>query len=50
MGLIASFGHMIPARVIDRFEQKGIFVVHPSLLPKYRGACPIHHALLNGDT
>ena len=23
---------------------------HPSLLPKWRGASPIAHALLNGDT
>ena len=26
-----------------------MFVVHPSLLPKYRGASPIQYALLNGD-
>lgn len=25
-------------------------MIHPSLLPKYRGAAPVHHALLNGDT
>lgn len=29
---------------------KNLFVIHPSLLPKYRGASPIHYALLNGDT
>ena len=23
--------------------------VHPSLLPKYRGAAPIQHAIMNGD-
>ena len=23
--------------------------MHPSLLPKYRGACPIQHAILNGE-
>ena len=23
--------------------------MHPSLLPKYRGACPIQHAILNQD-
>lgn len=28
---------------------KNLFVIHPSLLPKYRGASPIHYALLNGD-
>ena len=25
-------------------------MVHPSLLPKYRGACPIQHAILNGES
>mgnify|MGYP003847309479 CR=1 FL=1 len=24
--------------------------MHPSLLPKYRGACPIQHAILNGES
>ena len=23
--------------------------MHPSLLPKYRGACPIQHTILNGE-
>ena len=27
----------------------GMFVIHPSLLPKYRGASPLQYALLNGD-
>ena len=27
----------------------GCFNIHTSLLPKYRGASPIHYALLNGD-
>ncbi|ETK82187.1 hypothetical protein, variant 2 [Phytophthora nicotianae CJ01A1] len=27
----------------------GAINMHPSLLPKYRGPAPIHHALLNGD-
>eukprot|EP00347_Sterkiella_histriomuscorum_P011893 403370694 len=26
-----------------------MFVIHPSLLPKYRGSCPIQHAILNRD-
>src|SRR3989338_1780048 len=28
----------------------GIWVIHPSLLPKYRGASPIAQTLINGDT
>ena len=27
-----------------------MIVIHPSLLPKYRGGAPIYHALLNGDS
>ncbi len=26
-----------------------MLVIHPSLLPRYRGASPIQYALLNGD-
>ena len=29
---------------------KGIINIHASLLPKYRGAAPIQHAILNGET
>lgn len=50
MGVIASFGHMIPDDVIDAFSLRTMLVMHPSLLPKYRGACPIQHSILNGDT
>ena len=39
---------MIPDRIIDAFPE-GMLVMHPSLLPKYRGACPIQHAILNQD-
>ena len=48
VGLVASFGAFIPKKLIDRFP-RGMFNVHPSLLPKYRGASPIQHALMNGD-
>ena len=47
-GIVASFGHMIPGNIIDHV-QKGMMVVHPSLLPKYRGSCPIQHTILNKD-
>ena len=48
VGIVASFGALIPSYIIDLYE-KGIIVLHPSLLPKYRGACPIQHALMNGE-
>lgn len=39
---------MLPAEVW-KLPSKGCFNLHASLLPDYRGAAPIHHALLNGD-
>ena len=44
--VVASFGYFIPPHVISCFRDGGINM-HPSLLPKYRGAAPIQHALLN---
>jgi methionyl-tRNA formyltransferase len=49
IGIIASFGHMVPSNFIDSFPL-GMYVMHPSLLPKYRGACPIQHAILNRES
>lgn len=48
-GVLASFGVMIKSDVLDIFEPEGILNVHPSLLPKYRGASPIESAILAGD-
>lgn len=50
IGVIASFGHMIPDHIIESFTRRTMLVMHPSLLPLYRGACPIQHAILNGDS
>lgn len=48
-GILASFGVMIKSDVLELFEPEGILNIHPSLLPKYRGASPIETAILNGD-
>lgn len=48
LGVLASYGEIIRKDVIDLFSQ-GILVIHPSLLPKYRGASPIPATLINGD-
>lgn len=42
----ASYGKILPKELLD---MKLCINVHPSLLPKYRGATPIQSALLNGD-
>lgn len=49
IGVLVSYGKIIPQPVIDLFEP-GIINVHPSLLPLYRGPSPIESAILNGDT
>lgn len=48
VGVLAAYGKIVPQAVFDVFP-KGIVVVHPSLLPKYRGATPIQSALLAGE-
>jgi methionyl-tRNA formyltransferase len=40
---------MLP-EVVWRIPPKGTFNLHASLLPQYRGAAPINHAILNGES
>ncbi|KAK0095863.1 hypothetical protein PV326_007196 [Microctonus aethiopoides] len=49
IGLVVSFGHLIPTWIIQSFPL-GMINVHASLLPRWRGAAPIIHSLLHGDT
>jgi len=44
--LVAAFGQMLKKAVLE-IPEKGVFNIHPSLLPKYRGAAPVEHAILN---
>jgi methionyl-tRNA formyltransferase len=46
---LASYGRILPQALLD-LPKLGALNVHPSLLPKYRGATPIQTALRNGDT
>lgn len=48
-GILASFGVLIKPDLLELFESEGILNLHPSLLPKYRGASPIESAILAGD-
>jgi methionyl-tRNA formyltransferase len=48
IGVLASYGEIISREVINLFPQ-GILVIHPSLLPNYRGAAPVPAAIKNGD-
>lgn len=48
IGILASYGEIIKREVINLFPQ-GILVIHPSLLPLYRGASPVPTTIKNGD-
>ena len=43
-----AFGQIISQEVID-IPKYGVINLHASLLPAYRGANPIQHAIVNGD-
>ncbi|PJE64091.1 MAG: methionyl-tRNA formyltransferase [Candidatus Ryanbacteria bacterium CG10_big_fil_rev_8_21_14_0_10_43_42] len=45
---VASFGRLLPKTLLD-IPLKGVINVHPSLLPRHRGASPIQTAILKGD-
>lgn len=47
-GLLTAYGKIIPEELLS-LPSQGILNLHPSLLPKYRGATPIQSAILNGD-
>ncbi|MFC1629886.1 methionyl-tRNA formyltransferase [Patescibacteria group bacterium] len=46
--VVASFGQILPKEILE-IPKHGTLNVHPSLLPKYRGASPVQHTILNGD-
>ncbi len=46
--LVVSYGKMIPQSLLS-IPKIMPLAVHPSLLPKYRGAAPIQYVLLNGE-
>ena len=45
---VVAYGKIIPKEILD-LPKFGCINVHPSLLPKYRGAAPIQSAIINGD-
>lgn len=47
--VVIAFGQKISQEVVA-LQKHGAVNVHASLLPKYRGAAPIHWAIMNGET
>lgn len=46
--VVAAFGQFLPKSLLD-LPKYGCINVHASLLPRYRGAAPIHYAILKGE-
>lgn len=46
--VVAAYGQILPKAILE-LPRFGCINVHGSLLPKYRGASPIQHPILNGD-
>ncbi len=48
LGVVAAYGKILPAELLA-LPRVGMINVHASLLPRWRGAAPIHRAILAGD-
>jgi methionyl-tRNA formyltransferase len=48
LGVVAAYGKILPAAVLAT-PVLGLINVHASLLPRYRGAAPVHRAVMAGD-
>jgi methionyl-tRNA formyltransferase len=47
--VVAAYGLILPQAVLD-LPPRGCINIHASLLPRWRGAAPIHRAIEAGDT
>jgi methionyl-tRNA formyltransferase len=48
LGVVAAYGRIIPEHLLT-VPRLGMINVHASLLPKYRGAAPVHRAVMAGE-
>lgn len=48
LGIVAAYGKILSREVLE-LPSKGMINVHPSLLPRHRGASPIQATILAGD-
>ncbi len=48
LGVVAAYGKILPESLL-LIPRLGMINVHASLLPRYRGAAPVHRAMMNGD-
>lgn len=48
LAVVVAYGHLLPGWMLDSCPN-GVWNLHFSLLPRWRGAAPVNHALLAGD-
>ena len=48
IGVVAAYGKILPQAVLD-LPRLGMINVHASLLPRWRGAAPVHRSVIAGD-
>jgi methionyl-tRNA formyltransferase len=48
LAVVVAYGHILPRWMLDSCPG-GVWNLHFSLLPRWRGAAPVNHALLAGD-
>lgn len=48
LGVVVAYGHILRPEILA-IPSRGMINVHASLLPRYRGAAPIQHAILEGE-
>ena len=46
--VVAAYGRILPKEILE-LPQYGCINIHASLLPRWRGAAPMQHAILSGD-
>jgi methionyl-tRNA formyltransferase len=48
LGVVVAYGHILRPEILS-IPTRGMINVHASLLPRYRGAAPVQHAILQGE-
>jgi methionyl-tRNA formyltransferase len=48
IAVVVAYGLILPQAILDA-PQRGCLNIHASLLPRWRGAAPIHRAIMAGD-
>ena len=48
LGVVAAYGRILTDDILT-IPRLGMINVHASLLPRYRGAAPVHRAIINGE-